>query len=63
MRRGAVAYQSGEGEEELAVSADAAKAAADRAAAAIDDALDFTRPAQRIAAMEARRQIEVSQGA
>src|SRR6218665_1841068 len=47
MRRGAFAYQSGE--------ADAAKAAAERAGAAIDDALDFIEASnRRIAAMEAR---------
>ena len=54
MRRGAFAYRSEEGDEELAALADAAKAAADRAAASIDDALDFIEASnERIAAMEA----------
>jgi hypothetical protein len=55
MRRGAFAYQSNEADEELAVLADSARAAADRAAAAIDDALDFIEASnRRIAAMEAQ---------
>ena len=55
MRRGAFAYRSEEGDEELAALADAAKAAADRAAASIDDALDFIEASnERIAAMEAK---------
>lgn len=55
MRRGAVAYQAGEVEETLATLADAAKAAADGAGAAIDDALDFIAASnRRIAAMEAK---------
>ena len=41
MRRGATAYQSSEADEELSALADAAKSAADRASAAIDDALSF----------------------
>lgn len=55
MRRGATAYQS-EGEDaELASLADAAKAAADNAGAAITDALDFIAASnKRIAAMEAK---------
>src|SRR6218665_2721607 len=40
MRRGAFAYQSGEADAALGALADAAKAAAERAGAAIDDALD-----------------------
>ena len=55
MRRGAFAYQSSESNAELAALADAAKNAADRAGAAIDDALDFIAASnQRIAAMEAK---------
>ncbi|RZT91396.1 hypothetical protein [Rivibacter subsaxonicus] len=55
MRRGAFAYQSAEADEELATLADAAKAAAERAAASIDDALDFIEASnKRIAAMEAK---------
>jgi hypothetical protein len=55
MRRGAFAYEASESDEELGVLADAAKAAADRAAAAIDDALEFIEKSdRRIAAMEAR---------
>lgn len=54
MRRGALAYQSSETDAELASLADAAKAAADKAGAAIDDALDFIAASnERIAAMEA----------
>ena len=53
MRRGAFAYVSGDSDEEMGALADAAKAAAERAAAAIDDALDFIEASnQRIAAME-----------
>ena len=55
MRRGAFAYESGESDAELGALADAAKGAADRAAAAIDDALDFIAASnQRIVAMEAK---------
>ncbi len=55
MRRGAFAYQAGEHEAELATLADAAKSAADRAGAAIDDALAFIEASnKRIAAMEAK---------
>jgi len=55
MRRGAFAYQSGEADAALGALADAAKAAAERAGAAIDDALDFIEASnRRIAAMEAR---------
>ena len=54
MRRGAVAYESDEADANLAVLADAAKDAAERAGAAIDDALDFIAASEkRIAAMEA----------
>ena len=55
MRRGAFAYQSSEADQQLATLADAAKAAADKAGAAIDDALDFIAASnKRIAAMEAK---------
>jgi hypothetical protein len=55
MRRGAFAYDSRDGDSELAALADAAKGAADRAGAAIDDALCFIEASnQRIAAMEAK---------
>ena len=55
MRRGAFAYQPSESEAELGALADAAKAAADRAGAAIDNALDFIEASnKRIAAMEAK---------
>ena len=53
MRRGAFAYESDTGDEELAAVADAARGAADRACAAIDDALAFIEASNtRIAAME-----------
>jgi len=55
MRRGAVAYESGESDAELAAVADAAKGAADRAGAAIDAALNFIAASEkRISAMEAK---------
>jgi hypothetical protein len=55
MRRGAFAYQTGEADAELGALADAAKAAADRAGAAIDDALSFIEASnRRIATMEAK---------
>ncbi len=53
MRRGATAYESAEADEELGTLADAAKTAADRAAASIDDTLAFIAASnRRIAAME-----------
>lgn len=53
MRRGAFAYASSEADEELGALADAARGAADRAGAAIDDALAFiTASNLRIASME-----------
>ncbi len=53
MRRGAFAYASSEADQELGALADAAKGAADRAGAAIDDALAFMAASnQRIARME-----------
>ena len=55
MRRGAFAYESSDADAELGALADAAKGAADRAGAAIDDALDFIEASnRRIAAMEAK---------
>ena len=55
MRRGAFAYQSAQADEELGGLADAAHAAAERAAASIDDALEFIAASnRRIAAMEAK---------
>jgi hypothetical protein len=53
MRRGATAYKSAEADEELIALADAAKAAADRAGASIDSALEFIEASnKRIAALE-----------
>ena len=53
MRRGAVAYASDPADEELGLLADSAAAAAERAVAAIDDALAFVEASnQRIAALE-----------
>lgn len=55
MRRGAFAYASIESDAELAALAGAARGAADRAGAAIDDALAFIEASnKRIAAMEAK---------
>lgn len=55
MRRGAFAYESSGADEELAALADAAKGAADRAGAAIDDALEFIQASNdRIEALEAQ---------
>jgi hypothetical protein len=55
MRRGAFAYASSETDDELGMLADAAKGAADRAGAAIDDALDFIEASnRRIAALETK---------
>ena len=54
MRRGASAYQSAQADAELGSLADAAKAAAEQAAASIDAALAFIEASnRRIAAMEA----------
>lgn len=54
MRRGATAYKPTQADEELGALADAAKAAADRAGASIDEALDFIAASnKRIAALEA----------
>jgi len=55
MRRGAFAYESTPGDAELAVLAEAAQAAAQRAGAAIDAALGFIEQSnRRIEAMEAK---------
>jgi hypothetical protein len=54
MRRGAFAYESSDTDAEMGALADAARGAADRAGAAIDDALAFIEASnRRIAAMEA----------
>ena len=53
MRRGATAYESAEADEELGALADAAKAAAERASASIDSALEFIEASnKRIATLE-----------
>ncbi len=55
MRRGAFAYESEEAGHELGALADAAKAAAERAGASIDEALAFIDASnERIASMEAQ---------
>jgi hypothetical protein len=55
MRRGATAYQSAQADEELGALADAARAAAERAGASIDEALKFIEASdERIAALEAK---------
>src|SRR5262245_26145845 len=55
MRRGASAYESAHADAELGALADAAKAAAERAAASIDDAMKFIEASnRRIAALENR---------
>lgn len=55
MRRGAVAYNSAEQDEELGAVADAAMAAADRASDSIDEVLAFVEASnKRIATMEAK---------
>lgn len=55
MRRGAFAYESSSTDDELGALADAAKGAADRAGAAIDESLEFIDASnRRIAAMEAK---------
>lgn len=55
MRRGAFSYEGGETDEELAILADAAKEAVDRAGAAIDGALAFIDASnRRIDAMRAK---------
>ena len=55
MRRGAFAYDAGDTDAQLGALADAARGAADRAGAAIDDALAFIEASnKRIAAMQAK---------
>jgi hypothetical protein len=55
MRRGAFAYEADNADAELGALADAAKGAADRAGAAIDDALSFIDASnKRISLMEAQ---------
>ncbi len=55
MRRGAFAYRSDDADAELGALADAAKGAADRAGAAIEDSLDFIDASnKRIAAMHGK---------
>jgi len=55
MRRGAFAYESDAADAELSALADTARLAADRAGAAIDDALSFIDASnKRIAAMESK---------
>jgi len=55
MRRGAFAYEPSEADAELGALADSARAAADRAAGAIDEALAFIAASnERIAAMESK---------
>jgi hypothetical protein len=62
MRRGAVAYDAAPADAELGALADAAQAAAERAAAAIDDALAFIAASnERIAALEASAPRRVTQ--
>jgi rhamnose utilization protein RhaD (predicted bifunctional aldolase and dehydrogenase) len=54
MRRGAAAYEPAETNEQLGALADRAKAASDRAIAAIEDALRFVEASnKRIASLEA----------
>jgi hypothetical protein len=61
MRRGAFAYQSEHADAELGALADAAKAAAERAADSIDDALAFVHASNaRIAVMETKARKAVS---
>ena len=55
MRRCAFAYQSDDSDDAMGALAEAAKASADRSAAAIEDALEFIALSdQRITAMEAK---------
>ena len=56
MRRGATAYRPAEADEELGTLADSARAAAERAGASIDKAMEFIEASnKRIAAMETKR--------
>jgi len=59
MRRGAFAYESGERDAELAALAGAARMAAIRSGAAIDDALSFIAASNdRIAVIEAQARVK-----
>src|SRR5215468_4008039 len=59
MRRGAAAYKSSDSEEELGILADAASAAAERAAQAIDSAMEWIEASnKRIADMEAAAHVK-----
>ena len=61
MRRGASAYQTTQSDDELGALADAAKAAAERASASIDDTLAFIEASnKRIAALEAKARAKQS---
>ena len=61
MRRGASAYQTTQSDDELGALADAAKAAAERASASIDDTLAFIAASnKRIAALEAKARAKQS---
>lgn len=63
MRRGASAYEPAPPDEELASLADATKAAAERAGAAIDEALEFIDASnRRIAAIERRGRRAAAKG-
>jgi hypothetical protein len=63
MRRGATAYEPAEVDEQLGALADAAKAAAERAGASIDDALAFIDASnKRIASLEAQGKRTVRKG-
>jgi len=64
MRRGAFAYESGERDTELAALAGAAKMAAIRSGAAIDDALSFIAASNdRIAVIEAEARAKAARKA
>jgi len=61
MRRGATAYESAEADEELGALADAARDAADRASASIDETLAFIDASnERIAAMERKAAAKIA---
>lgn len=63
MRRGAIGYSADEDDAQLDALADAARKAAERAGAAIDDALAFIAASEkRIAAMSARPAKSVRKG-
>ena len=61
MRRGATAYETTQSDEELGALADAAKVAAERASASIDETLLFIDASnKRIAAMESKARAKQS---